>query len=185
MCVAAPHPRPTERQPALEPPNLLLFLSRFSPSKHPGTTVVTDSVTSDGLAAFIQAAGGRHLRYKRGYRNVIGKGIELNAAGGDCELMMETSGHGAVRENRYLDDGTYAAAQVVILLAKSVRAGGPRDVCAAVLASLAEPASSVEIRLKVTDPNFKAASARVLAAFHDWVAGGGAGAEWALEEASR
>lgn len=39
-------------------------------------------------------------RFQRGYRNVINKGIELNAAGVDCELMMETSGHGALRENR-------------------------------------------------------------------------------------
>jgi hypothetical protein len=38
-------------------------------------------------------------RYKRGYRNVINKGIELNKAGEDCELMMETSGHGALKEN--------------------------------------------------------------------------------------
>jgi hypothetical protein len=38
-------------------------------------------------------------RFKRGYRNVINKGIELNQAGEDCQLMMETSGHGALKEN--------------------------------------------------------------------------------------
>jgi hypothetical protein len=31
---------------------------------------------------------------------VIAKGVELNAAGTDCQLMMETSGHGALKENR-------------------------------------------------------------------------------------
>lgn len=30
--------------------------------EHPGTTVVTDSVTSNGLADFITALGGKHLR---------------------------------------------------------------------------------------------------------------------------
>ena len=36
---------------------------------------------------------------------MINKGVELNAAGGDCELMMETSGHGALRENRCVCGG--------------------------------------------------------------------------------
>ena len=44
-------------------------------------TIVTDSVTSDGLAKFIESRGGKHCRYKRGYKNVIDKAKELNAAG--------------------------------------------------------------------------------------------------------
>ena len=41
---------------------------------HPGTTVVTDSLTSDGLRTFIeQDLGGKQLRYRRGYKNVIDK----------------------------------------------------------------------------------------------------------------
>lgn len=151
--------------------------------KYPGTTVVTDSVTSDGLAAYIAARGGRHLRFKRGYRNVIGKGMEINAAGGPerCELMMETSGHGAMAENAYLDDGTYSASQIVIALAAAKAAGGPTDVAAGPLADLVEPADSVEFRLRLADPDFGAAAARVLAAFHDWVASGAAGPGWSLE----
>ena len=31
-----------------------------------------------------------HCRWKRGYKNVIGKGIELNKAGTETPLMMET-----------------------------------------------------------------------------------------------
>ena len=42
--------------------------------KYPGTTIVTDSVTSNGLAAYIKERGGKHLRYRRGYKNVISKG---------------------------------------------------------------------------------------------------------------
>ena len=33
---------------------------------------------------------------------------------------METSGHGAMAENYFLDDGTYSASQIVIMLAKAV-----------------------------------------------------------------
>lgn len=58
--------------------------------KYPGSTIVTDSVTSNGLGAFIKKLGGKHFRYKRGYKNVIGKGMELNEQGVDCQLMMET-----------------------------------------------------------------------------------------------
>jgi phosphomannomutase len=151
--------------------------------KYPGTTIVTDSVTSDGLSAYIQSRGGRHLRFKRGYRNVIGKGMEINAAGGPerCELMMETSGHGAMAENAYLDDGTYSASQIVIALAASAAAGGPTDVAAGPLADLVEPADSVEFRLRLADPDFGAAAGRVLAAFREWVASGRAGPAWSLE----
>lgn len=31
--------------------------------QHPGTTIVTDSVTSNGLASFIEKLGGKHMRY--------------------------------------------------------------------------------------------------------------------------
>ncbi|KAI4385739.1 hypothetical protein MLD38_003734 [Melastoma candidum] len=41
-------------------------------------TIVTDSVTSDGLATFIeQKLGGKHYRFKRGYKNVIDEAITL------------------------------------------------------------------------------------------------------------
>lgn len=53
-------------------------------------------------------------RYQRGYKNVINKGIELNDKGVECELMMETSGHGALRENRFLDDGAYMSVKLII-----------------------------------------------------------------------
>ena len=58
--------------------------------KYPGTTIVTDSVTSNGLTDFIEGLGGKHFRYRRGYKNVIGKGVELNGQGVPTELMMET-----------------------------------------------------------------------------------------------
>ena len=54
----------------------------------------------------------------RGYKNVIDKGIELNDSGETCELMMETSGHGALRQNRFLDDGAFMAVKIIIEAAR-------------------------------------------------------------------
>ena len=61
---------------------------------HPGTTIVTDSITSDELKVFIEdKLGGRHHRFKRGYRNVINESIRLNEEGEESWLAIETSGH--------------------------------------------------------------------------------------------
>ena len=63
---------------------------------------MTDSVTSSGLKLFIENEGGKHLRYMRGYKNVINKGIELNSKGISAPLMIETSGHGAMKRKLQL-----------------------------------------------------------------------------------
>ena len=55
--------------------------------------IVTDSVTSGGLTEFIESLGGKHLRFKRGYKNVIDKCRELNESGIYSPLAIETSGH--------------------------------------------------------------------------------------------
>ncbi|MFQ7700970.1 MAG: phosphomannomutase/phosphoglucomutase, partial [Christensenellaceae bacterium] len=47
---------------------LIALISAVLLSERAGT-IVTDSVTSDGLAAFIAARGGKHCRFKRGYKN--------------------------------------------------------------------------------------------------------------------
>ena len=93
---------------------LIALLAAVVLRERPGATIVTDSVTSDGLASFIAALGGKHYRYRRGYKNVIDKGVELAAQGVDAPLMIETSGHGAMAENHYLDDGAYLAVKVLI-----------------------------------------------------------------------
>ena len=65
----------------------------------PGSTIVTDSVTSDRLTYFLEdVLHLKHLRYMRGYKNVINKQKELNAAGTVCPLAMEKSGNGTMKE---------------------------------------------------------------------------------------
>ena len=146
----------------------------------PGETIVTDSCTSNGLATFIKALGGKHFRYKKGYKNIIDKGMELNDSGVPCPLMMETSGHGAMRENFFLDDGAYGALKIVIEAVRR-RLEGSRDV-SEMLESLTEPVEAMEIRVNIKSADVAAEAARVTAAFKDWMDSGASGeASWTLE----
>ncbi len=107
-------------------------------SENMGGTVVTDSVTSNGLAEFIKEKGMVHLRYKRGYKNIIDKGIELCENGIDAPLAIETSGHCAMRENFFLDDGTYLVTRMLPMLINS----SPEQL----IEGLKEPCESVSER---------------------------------------
>lgn len=118
-----------------------------------GGTIVTDSVTSTGLTAFIQdTLGGVHYRYMRGYRNVINKQLELNAKGVNCPLAIETSGHAAFRDNYHLDDGAYLITKIVIKLSQMGRDGRDLD---ALIAALHDPLEAREIRLKIRRDDFR------------------------------
>lgn len=126
-----------------------------------GGTVVTDSLTSDGLRAFIEEElGGKQLRFKRGYKNVIDKSIELNHAGVNSPLAIETSGHAALKENYFLDDGAFLATKIVILLAKLNKQGKSID---DLIKNLKEPAESIEIRVPILLDDFKEYGEMVIA----------------------
>lgn len=118
-----------------------------------GGSVVTDSVTSAGLTKFINIhLGGKHIRFKRGYKNVIDEAVRRNAAGENTPLAIETSGHAAFRENYFLDDGAYLVTRIIIKLCLLKRAGGSLG---DLVRDLEEPAEEKEIRLKITAPDFK------------------------------
>ena len=128
--------------------------------EHPGTTVVTDSITSRQLTRFIEdKLGLKHFRYRRGYRNVINKAIELNEQGIDSQLAIETSGHAALKENYFLDDGAYLATKIVIKAAKLFKEGKKID---SVLAELQDPADEKEIRIPILCEDFGAYGDKVL-----------------------
>ena len=128
--------------------------------------IVTDSVTSDGLKEFIESLGGEHYRFKRGYKNVINKQIELNKAGKFCPLAMETSGHAAFKENYYLDDGAYLMTKIVIYAAKH----GGVEVIENILSTLKQPAEAKELRFNIKCEDFKAYGAGVLDRLVDYFA---------------
>ena len=121
---------------------------------HPGSTVVTDSVTSRGLTSFLEGSLGlKHLRFKRGYKNVINKSIELNEQGIESDLAIETSGHAAYKENFFLDDGAYLATKIVIAAAKCKKEGKG---IASLISDLSEPLESLEVRLPIRGSDFGA-----------------------------
>lgn len=127
---------------------------------HGGTTIVTDSITSPQLAEFLtKDLGLKHLRFKRGYKNVINKGVELNKEGIDCQLAIETSGHAAMKENYFLDDGAYLATKIVIKAAQLKKEG---KAISSLLESLKDPKEAVEIRLNVNCEDFSAYAQKVL-----------------------
>ncbi len=138
---------------------LIALISAILLKEHPGITVVTDSVTSSGLASFIRIHGGCHLRFKRGYRNVIDEARRLTSEGIAAPLAIETSGHAALEENYFLDDGMYL---VTRLLCEAVELGKQGQSLSSLIADLKEPAESTEIRFRILEPDFKAAGQKVI-----------------------
>ncbi len=138
---------------------LIALISAILLNENQGLTIVTDSVTSSGLNKFITEWGGVHYRFKRGYRNVIDEAIRLNKAGIDCPLAIETSGHAALRENHFLDDGMYLVTVLIVEAMKRKQAG---MTLGSLIADLQEPVESAEIRLKITAPDFKSAGKAVI-----------------------
>ncbi len=131
---------------------IIAMLSAILLREYPGTTVVTDSITSTGLANFIEAKGGIHHRFKRGYRNVINESIRLNGLGQDSQLAIETSGHGAFKENYFLDDGAYIVTKLLIELSRGKEEGYTLE---SLIQDLEEPAESVEFRMNIAQEDFK------------------------------
>ncbi len=135
---------------------LIALAAHIVLQENAGGTIVTDSVTSDGLKSFIEDhLHGVHYRYRRGYRSVIDKARELCAAGINCPLAIETSGHAALRENFFLDDGAYLVTKIVIELARG------RDI-KKMLEPLEMPAESAEYRISITVPYFRVYGMRVI-----------------------
>ncbi|PAN24124.1 hypothetical protein PAHAL_4G191600 [Panicum hallii] len=133
---------------AINGDRLIALMSAIVLDEHPGTTVVTDARASDGLTRFIASRGGHHCLYRVGYRNVIDKGVQLNIDGVETHLMMETTGHGALKENYFLDDGAYMVVKIVIEMVRMKLAGLEGGVGSLIM-DLEEPAESVLLRMNI------------------------------------
>ena len=106
----------------------------------------------------------------RGYKNVINKQKELNAAGTVAPLAMETSGHGALKDNYFLDDGAFLAVKLVIALAQAAATGKKLDSLIEKLPPLVEEG---EYRFKISGDDFKAYGQSVLDEFKNRAAAAG------------
>lgn len=140
--------------------SLIALVSAVVLNEHPGSTIVTDSITSDGLSWFIEDyLGGKHHRYQRGYKNVINEAVRLNGFGEESWLAIETSGHAAFKENYFLDDGAYLATKMIITLANMRTRGGKLT---DLIKDLPDPVESSELRLKVSSPDFIQAGSDII-----------------------
>ena len=146
---------------------IVALAATFAKEKSPGTTVVTDSVTSTQLHDFIEKELGlKHHRFQRGYRNVINESIRLNESGIDSQLAIETSGHGAFKDNYFLDDGAYLATLITIKATLLKKEG--KEI-SSILDALEEPLDAIEIRLPISCDDFKSYGDEVLSALEAWV----------------
>lgn len=130
---------------------------------YPASTIITDSVTSDRLTRFLEKELGLHHHcFKRGYKNVINECKRLNAEGTVSPLAMETSGHGALKDNFYLDDGAFLAVKIVIALANAKAQG---KTLASLIEKLDPLVEAQELRYKIKSEDFSAYGDKVLAEF--------------------
>ncbi len=144
---------------------IIAMISAILAKDYPGGTIITDSVTSDRLTEFLETELGlKQLRFKRGYKNVINKCKELNAAGILSPLAMETSGHGALSENYYLDDGCYLAVKLLIAAANAAKEGRKLN---SYIEKLKKGFDEREFRMKLLGDDFTEYGKNVLKVFEE------------------
>lgn len=148
---------------------LIALISAVVLESEPGATIVTDSITSDGLKAYLeQTLHGVHHRFKRGYKNVINEAVRLNGQGVNCPLAMETSGHAAMRENYFLDDGAYLITKIIIQMARLRKQGRTLE---SLLEPLCEPKETLELRLPVLTGEPHETGSQVLHSLEEYARG--------------
>lgn len=145
---------------ALNRDAIIAMIAAILAPENPGSTIITDSVTSDRLTDFLEGSLGlEHLSFKRGYKNVIDKCKELNAAGTNSPLAMETSGHGCLKENYYLDDGAYLAVRLLAAVSNAKKKGETID---HLIADLSMEYADREVRFPISKEDFGAYGTEVL-----------------------
>jgi len=131
---------------------LIALISTIILEENPNTYIVTDSITSEYLSRFIDDLNGKHHRFKRGYKNVINEAIRLNNEGKECHLAIETSGHAALKENYFLDDGAYLISKILVKAAKLHEDGKSIDV---LISNLEHGKEEKEVRLGIDVKDYK------------------------------
>lgn len=146
--------------------NLIGLIGAIVLEENPNTTIVTNSPVSDHLISFIESLGGKIDRYISGYRNVINRGTELNKQGIDCALAIETSGHAALRENYFLDDGAYLAAKII---AKEAELSAKGQSVTDLIEALGQPAETKEVRFVIHAEYSETRGMAIMDAFANWL----------------
>jgi len=123
------------------PDRQLILFARDVLTRHPHGQILYDVKCSRALDEAIKAAGGRPLMWKTGHSF-----IKARISQGDILLAGEMSGHIFFKERWYgFDDGLYAGARMLELLAKSAESP------AAIFAALPNTVNTPEIQIPVTE----------------------------------
>ncbi|NFL94196.1 phosphomannomutase/phosphoglucomutase [Clostridium botulinum] len=139
--------------------SLIALVSAMVLKEHKGSTIVTDSVTSDGVGKFIKKLGGKHYKVKKGYKNIITQAMNINNKNEECYAAIETSGHVALKENYFLDDAAYFASKILITMAKLKKEGKCIE---DLIIDLELPNEEREIRLAINEKDFNDYANKIL-----------------------
>jgi len=123
------------------PDRLMMLFARDVLSRCPGEPVIFDVKCSSLLAAEIEAAGGRPVMARTGHSFIKAR-LKQEAA----PLAGEMSGHFFFGERWYgFDDGMYAAARLLEILAADTRASGQ------ILGTLPKAFSTPELKVEMKE----------------------------------
>ena len=117
------------------PDRLLMLFARDVLSRQPGSTVIYDVKCTSHLKGQILDAGGSPLMWRTGHSLIKAKMRETSA-----ELAGEMSGHFFFKERWYgFDDGIYAAARLLEILAGDLHGRSPEEIFATLPKSISTP----------------------------------------------
>ena len=123
------------------PDRLLMLFARDVLSRQPGGTVIYDVKCTSYLKGQILDAGGSPLMWRTGHSLIKAKMRETGA-----ELAGEMSGHFFFKERWYgFDDGVYAAARLLEILAGDLHGRTPEEVFATLPKSVSTPELKIEM----------------------------------------
>ena len=94
--------------------------------------------------------------------------------------MIETSGHGALKENYFLDDGAYMAVKLLVEAVRSKLSGAGG--LGALIADLEEPQEELEVRAGISAEDFVSVGSEAIAAVAAWVSEEGGNLGWTPED---
>ncbi len=123
------------------PDRLLMLFAMDVLTRDPGATIIYDVKCTGHLQSLILKHGGSPLMWRTGHSLIKAKMRETEAA-----LAGEMSGHFFFRERWYgFDDGIYAAARLLEILAGDLQGRSPEEIFATLPKSVSTPELKVEL----------------------------------------
>lgn len=123
------------------PDRTLMLFARDVLSRQPGATIIYDVKCTGHLKGQILDAGGSPLMWRTGHSLIKSKMRETGA-----ELAGEMSGHFFFKERWYgFDDGIYAAARLLEILAGDIEGRTPEEIFATCPKGVSTPELKVEM----------------------------------------